>query len=238
MKKIFLIFTINTCFLLCNSFCISLDQLITITNELLNDNNLNYNASISIDDHRSSGFASINYNNYSNSVSIYVHSQKLAYESYNTWAFVMGHELAHKYLGRGGTPKSEWDADIYGARWAINSGYEVRTYVSALLDHPDSCGPSHGCWHGRAHNIARRYGVRLNKDSKHRGHKTSKGPFPSPNGTSCITTSSNRKRTLRKVRVPCKHYIQCQHIYWSGYQYVRAHQYDLIHRYDIEYIND
>ena len=231
MKKYFLLFAIFTTSVFTSSYASNIASLRNITNELLYYNNLNYSVSIVIDDYKSSGFAAINYSYYSNAVTIYVDSYELSNKSNNTWAFVLGHELAHKYYGAGGTASSEWSADELGARWAINAGYNVSKYINSILNDYDSCSKSHGCWHSRAHNLARKFGVSIYGDNEwdHRGHTKAKGPYPG--GTKC--RSSSPRRTA--VKVPCTHYVQCTHICYSGSRKVWCHCYDVLHAYDIVY---
>ncbi len=226
-----------------NMQAIDITDLREIAEEILDDNGLSYIPTIQVNDSRAGGFAAINYNYSTNYVQIYVDSGMLRSQSSNTWAFVLGHEFGHKYLRSGGSPKAEWDADIKGAGWATRSGYSIRSYISKLLNDPNSCGPTHGCWHSRAHNLARRYGIQINGSDldDHKSHKTAKGPFPSEDGSRCLRRSTSESKPtsttqVKAIKVRCSHYVQCSHYVYNGYNYQQLHSYDIQHQYDIQYV--
>ncbi|BCU75509.1 hypothetical protein llg_02240 [Luteolibacter sp. LG18] len=81
----------------------------------------------------------------------------------NAWAFIFGHEFAHQVYNfghRGHTdPQQELRADIIGARYAMDAGYELRPYIRWMLSRPSHYTPSHGDLHWRAHELAKHYGV-------------------------------------------------------------------------------
>jgi len=232
-----------------NCAAINITELGAITKEILEENKLNYAVNLSVNDREAMGFASIRYGSHSNVVSIAVDSKKLRNKSANTWAFIMGHELGHKYLGVGGSAEAEWAADEYGSRWAVNSGYDVAAYIKAMLSDYNSCSQSHGCWHSRAHNLARLHNINIygSDEEPHKGHKTGHGPFPpSPDAEpsdhnhdgECpqapAPNHSQQKWVARKVS--CTHKVECNHIFKSGCSYFRRHKWHTKHEYDIVYV--
>jgi hypothetical protein len=86
---------------------------------------------------------------------ILMENQPLTEWSANVWAFIVGHELAHLHVRGGGTPEAEMAADRLGARFARDAGYDAPRYLRFLVDRPNACSPTHGCWHRRAYEIGR-----------------------------------------------------------------------------------
>ena len=169
---------------------------------------------------KSYGFAAIDWRG--TFATIYVHPERMLNETLNTWAFVIGHELAHHILGHRGShgPPQEFAADILGAEMAIRAGYNVKEYIREIYSNPNSCALSHGCWYDRARNLERRF-----------GYVPERNPFlslPSPGRrVPC------RHRIPCQHRVPCQHRIPCQHLVWTAYGWQRLHAYDLAHPYDL-----
>lgn len=137
------------------------------------------------------GFASIRaMNGYA---VIYVSPRRLRAIDRNSWAFVTGHELSHALLRHGpGSqgPGAEWAADEAGARMAVTAGYNIRSYIRFLYTMPNSCSPSHGCWHGRARNLELKFRTNtgLWRD-EHAGHRAGIG-FPWSSQSGCVGRAS------------------------------------------------
>lgn len=83
----------------------------------------------------------------------------------NAWAFIFGHEFAHRvhrFGTRGHTdPQQELRADIIGARYAIDSGFHLESYLQWMLSRPVRTTASHGSLHWRARELGRYYGARF-----------------------------------------------------------------------------
>lgn len=81
----------------------------------------------------------------------------------NSWAFIIGHEIAHlvEEIGphESTTPKVELEADIIGARYAMNAGFRLDAYLGWLLSIPVEDSKSHGSMRHRAYSVARHYGM-------------------------------------------------------------------------------
>jgi hypothetical protein len=136
-------------------------QLDQIASHLLTVNGIQLQGSIIVNAYQASGFAATVGNRY-NSV-IYVDPNRMRTISANNWAFIIGHELAHLYLGHTWqSPQNELDADRYGAYWAYKAGYDVNTYLRFMATEPDICTPSHGCWQNRIRNILNMFGQYYN----------------------------------------------------------------------------
>ncbi len=81
----------------------------------------------------------------------------------NTWAFIIGHEFAHRVenLGEHGdtNPANELKADIAGARYAMAAGYRLEAFLGWVLAEPNQTSNSHGSLHGRVWAIATHFGI-------------------------------------------------------------------------------
>ena len=82
----------------------------------------------------------------------------------NSWAFIIGHEFAHRTHGlsspNGTDPEMEAEADAIGARYAMNAGFDLAAHIDWTLSHlRDGWSPSHGSTHKRALRLAARYGL-------------------------------------------------------------------------------
>jgi hypothetical protein len=81
----------------------------------------------------------------------------------NAWAFIFGHEFAHQVHGfghRGHTdPQQELRADILGARYAMDAGFSLETYLRWMLSRKPTSTESHGNLHTRARGLAKHYGI-------------------------------------------------------------------------------
>jgi hypothetical protein len=82
----------------------------------------------------------------------------------NSWAFIIGHEFAHRTHGlsspNGTDPAMEAEADAIGARYAMAAGFDLAAHIDWTLSHVrDGWSPSHGSTHDRAYRLAARYGL-------------------------------------------------------------------------------
>lgn len=82
----------------------------------------------------------------------------------NSWAFIIGHEFAHRShnLGNHGqtNPELEFEADVVGARYAMDAGFDLAAHIAWTLTHTaNGWSPSHGSLHDRAERLGRRYGI-------------------------------------------------------------------------------
>lgn len=81
----------------------------------------------------------------------------------NSWAFVMGHEFAHQVSSpkrHGGlNPVEEMRADIAGAEYAVQAGFDVAAHIGWMLTLSNVDSPSHGSWHKRALRLAAHFGI-------------------------------------------------------------------------------
>lgn len=82
----------------------------------------------------------------------------------NSWAFIIGHEFAHRTHGlsspEGSNPELEAEADAVGARYAMAAGFDLAAHIDWTLAHVrDGWSPSHGSIHERAYRLAARYGL-------------------------------------------------------------------------------
>jgi Zn-dependent protease with chaperone function len=81
----------------------------------------------------------------------------------NSWAFIIGHEFAHRTHGlsspEGTNPEMEAEADAIGARYAMAAGFDLAAHLDWTLTHlRDGWSNSHGSIHDRAFRLAARYG--------------------------------------------------------------------------------
>lgn len=58
----------------------------------------------------------------------------------NSWAFILGHELAHQSLGKGGDPESELDADLLGSAYAMKAGFDPAAYLAWVMTRHNAGG--------------------------------------------------------------------------------------------------
>ena len=82
----------------------------------------------------------------------------------NSWAFIIGHEFAHRThdIGHMGqtSPEEEFQADVVGARYAIDAGFDLPAHIAWVLAHTrDGWSSSHGSLHDRASQLGARYGI-------------------------------------------------------------------------------
>ena len=84
----------------------------------------------------------------------------------NTWAFIIGHEFAHRVENLGAhtptNPANELKADIAGARYAMASGYRLEAFLGWVLTEPNQSSSSHGSLHKRVYAIAAHFRVPQN----------------------------------------------------------------------------
>jgi len=213
---------------------VTLTQLDQVATELLQASRVpNLSGQIVADAVKSSGFAAIVWQGAY--ATIYVHPDATWRETLNTWAFVIGHELAHQILGHRGSGRAqqEFDADVLGAEMAIKAGYNVKDYIREMYNDANSCSVSHGCWHDRARNLEQKFGSVGGWNPKHEWHKPGDGAFPP------IVTASTRQR-----RIPCRHIVNCEHaiacqhpipcchLVCTPYGWQRRHAYDFAHSCD------
>ena len=82
----------------------------------------------------------------------------------NTWAFIIGHEFAHRVENLGNhsqsNPANELKADIAGARYAMAAGYRLEAFLGWVLAEPNHKSNSHGSLHKRVQAIAAHFGIR------------------------------------------------------------------------------
>jgi hypothetical protein len=82
----------------------------------------------------------------------------------NSWAFIIGHEFAHRTheLGLHGrtNPELEVQADVIGARYAMDAGFDLAAHIAWTLSHTGNrWSPSHGSLHDRAERLGLHYGI-------------------------------------------------------------------------------
>jgi len=140
----------------------------------------------------------------------------------------MRHELAHVILKHTGNNDKydEWNADERGARLAINSGFNLTSYIRALYNEPNSCSPSHGCWHERAKRLEDEYGIDTGlHEDHHEDHNIGTGAFP-PTRLNIEVRVQYKHKIACSHRIQWGHRIQCGHVVWNCGQWVRQHQFD------------
>ncbi len=84
----------------------------------------------------------------------------------NSWAFIIGHEFAHRTHGIGQqgrtSPDDEFRADVIGAEYAIKAGFDLAAHIAWTLSRQsDDWSESHGSLHDRANRLGARFGVPL-----------------------------------------------------------------------------
>lgn len=81
----------------------------------------------------------------------------------NTWAFVVGHEFAHqihRFEPRIGIdPETEFTADLFGAEYAMQAGFDLAAHIAWVLSRPNHHGGAHGSPHARAERLGRHFGI-------------------------------------------------------------------------------
>ena len=81
----------------------------------------------------------------------------------NTWAFIFGHEFAHRIekLGEHGqsNPANELKADLAGARYAMAAGYRLEAFLGWVLAQPNQVSTTHGSLHERVRAIAAHFRI-------------------------------------------------------------------------------
>jgi len=82
----------------------------------------------------------------------------------NSWAFIIGHEFAHRTheLGTHGqtNPDLEFEADVIGARYAMDAGFDLAAHIAWTLSRTgNQWSPSHGSLHDRANRLGTHYGI-------------------------------------------------------------------------------
>lgn len=84
----------------------------------------------------------------------------------NTWAFILGHEIAHGVDARartnsGATTRQiEWTADELGAAYAIRGGFDLNAHAGWVFNRPNRGSETYGSEHERATRLVDRYGGR------------------------------------------------------------------------------
>lgn len=82
----------------------------------------------------------------------------------NSWAFIIGHEFAHRThdIGNHGqtSPEEESKADVVGAGYAIKAGFDLSAHIAWTLSRTsDNWSASHGSLHDRANRLGAHYGI-------------------------------------------------------------------------------
>jgi len=79
----------------------------------------------------------------------------------NTWAFVLGHEMAHAMDARARHVQGksfrevEWIADEIGASYAIHAGFHLEAHLGWIFSRPNRGSENYGSEHDRAQNLFR-----------------------------------------------------------------------------------
>lgn len=84
----------------------------------------------------------------------------------NSWAFIIGHEFAHRTHGIGQqgrtSPEDEFRADVIGAQYATKAGFDLAAHIAwALARQSDHWSESHGSPHDRANRLGVWFGVSI-----------------------------------------------------------------------------
>ena len=94
---------------------------------------------------------------------IYLHPVGARKVPPNTWAFIFGHEFAHRVERLGAhsqtSPANELKADIAGARYAMAAGYRLEAFLGWVLTEPNQSTSSHGTLHQRVRSIAAHFRI-------------------------------------------------------------------------------
>jgi hypothetical protein len=139
---------------------VTLPQLEAVASRELAASGLKLSGRIVLDAARSRDFAAIDFRGGPGALVIYVHPTPIKQFDLNTWAFVLGHELAHAVTRRANTAQSEQEADVIGARLAIAAGFDLKKYIGFLYTLKG--GPeTHGTWQERARNLEKHFNVKV-----------------------------------------------------------------------------
>ena len=91
----------------------------------------------------------------------------------NSWAFVIAHEFAHQIYRFGDAnrtdPEQEFKADVIGAGFAIQAGFDLAAHVAWVFMRPDGGEATHGSRHGRAFRLAAQFGISRAEIERHMG---------------------------------------------------------------------
>ncbi len=94
---------------------------------------------------------------------IYLHPVAARTVPPNTWAFIFGHEFAHRIENLGThartNPTNELKADIAGARYAMAAGYRLEAFLGWVLTEPNRSSATHGSPHRRVKSIAAHFRI-------------------------------------------------------------------------------
>ena len=97
---------------------------------------------------------------------IFVHPVAARTVPPNTWAFIFGHEFAHRVESLGShsqtNPSNELKADIAGARYAMAAGYRLEAFLGWVLAEPSQTSATHGSLRERVRAIAAHFGIPQN----------------------------------------------------------------------------
>lgn len=129
-----------------------------IAMKLLRKNDIRLQGLILVDPERSGGVAGIAFRG--NEAVIFVHPVAMTKIPTNTWAFILGHELAHQQRNTG----NEAVADVVGAQYAIRAGYDLKSYVEWIYQFPNVKSRPHGYFHDRARRLEKHYGITAESD--------------------------------------------------------------------------
>jgi len=125
-----------------------LEELGDIAERLLQQNNLPLRVTIVIDEIPAAALARIS--GPPENATVTVQAWAVSRFSANTWAFVIGHEFAHRTDPRatrapGRTHEDvEIAAEIIGARYAIRAGFDLDAHLNQLFHGPDGRGRAQG----------------------------------------------------------------------------------------------
>lgn len=98
---------------------------------------------------------------------IHINSRAAQHIPPNSWAFVIGHEFAHRTHGLGfqgqTNPELEFQADVAGAEYALRAGFDLAAHIAWTLSRQtDHRSPTHGSPHERAKRLGTHFGIHLN----------------------------------------------------------------------------
>lgn len=110
----------------------SLEEMEAMTSYLKQSNNLPGSNGLQLDAEQSGGTASIRTNGEDGMISI--HPERMRTIPLNSWAFILGHELAHQtFIRSNGISGGELQADVDGARYATRAGYDPAAYLAWVM---------------------------------------------------------------------------------------------------------
>ncbi len=111
---------------------VSLEELEALTSDLKAASELPGSNGLQLNVETSGGTASIRTNGEDGLISI--HPARLHSVPLNSWAFILGHELAHQTsIRKKGNSGTEIEADVEGARYAANAGYDAAAYLAWVM---------------------------------------------------------------------------------------------------------